>query len=112
MKLLLDENLSPSLVMALAGMFDAVRHVRDVGLRGSSDAAVWEFAKSGGFCILTKDLDFYRRSLAEGQPPKVIWVLVGNAPTIVVFRLLAARLVLIQGFWSDDRASFLVLRPD
>ncbi len=55
MKLLLDENLSPRLVALLADLYPASRHVRELGLIGRADAAVWALACEQGFAIVTKD---------------------------------------------------------
>lgn len=50
-----------------------------VGLRQADDTAIWEMARDESLCIVSKDLDFYQRSLLFGAPPKVIfqeWVTV------------------------------------
>ena len=60
MKLLLDENLSPSLVGLVQREFPGTMHVRDVGLLGASDRRIWEYARSNGFVIVSKDDDFSR----------------------------------------------------
>jgi predicted nuclease of predicted toxin-antitoxin system len=73
-RLLFDENLSPSLVKALASDFPNSVHVYDLGLRSKSDAMVWEHVKLHGLCIVTKDADFQHRSFALGHPPKVIGI--------------------------------------
>ena len=45
MTLLLDQNLSPRLVPALADLFPGSAHVRDVGLAAASDDdEVWRYA--------------------------------------------------------------------
>jgi len=69
-KLLFDENLSPQLVEALADLHPGSQHVHDHGLGASDDREVWEYAKSHGFAVVTKDLDFYNRSMRAGAPPK------------------------------------------
>ena len=63
MKLLFDENLSPKLPRLLASQFPGSVHVRDCGLKGQSDQAVWEYAGANGFTVVSKDGDFYQRSL-------------------------------------------------
>ena len=45
MKLLFDQNLSPSLTEALRDLFPGSLHVKDVALDSASDAAVWVYAK-------------------------------------------------------------------
>jgi predicted nuclease of predicted toxin-antitoxin system len=49
-KLLFDENLSFRLVGALAGIYPEPAHVRDVGLLGAEDPAIWAYAAGTGFC--------------------------------------------------------------
>lgn len=59
MKLLFDANLSPKLVGRLAALFPDSIHVFDTGLaRFTSDEAIWEYARSRGFVIVTADSDF------------------------------------------------------
>jgi hypothetical protein len=55
MKLLFDENLSHKLVSRLADLFPDSVHVRDIGLKAGDDAAVWDYAKSNGLMIVSKD---------------------------------------------------------
>lgn len=88
MKFLFDENLSPQLVEALADSHPDSQHVHEHGLGASDDGDVWEYAKSHGFAVVTKDADFYKRSMRVGAPPKVIWLRVGNCRTAAVEMLL------------------------
>lgn len=44
MKRLLDQNLSPRLVNALADLYSGSAHLQDVGLDRASDAEVWTYA--------------------------------------------------------------------
>lgn len=78
MKLLFDENLSPKLPQLLAALFPDSTHVRDCGLLGFPDEAVWEYARTNGFIIVSKDSDFQQRSLLYGYPPKIVWLRIGN----------------------------------
>ena len=88
MKLLLDENLSPKLVPQLAEAFPGTASVYDVGLHGRPDTAIWDYAAAQDFVIVSKDDDFRQLSFFRGQPPKVVWLLVGNAGTDLVADLL------------------------
>jgi predicted nuclease of predicted toxin-antitoxin system len=56
--LLFDVNLSPRLPAHLVEQFTGSRHVRDVGLRGTTDQDIWKFAGAADFTIVTKDDDF------------------------------------------------------
>ncbi|HEY5550306.1 MAG TPA: DUF5615 family PIN-like protein [Opitutaceae bacterium] len=51
MKLLFDENLSPSLVTLLADLHPQSTHVRDIGLARSPDRVVWQHAAEKDFAI-------------------------------------------------------------
>ena len=88
MKLLFDENLSPELVETLADIYPDSQHVHESGLGRADDRDVWGYAKSHGFAVVTKDADFYERSMRLGAPPKVIWVRLGNCSTVAVEMLL------------------------
>lgn len=73
MKLLFDENLSPTLPRRLADLFADSTHVRDVGMKATDDPIVWDYAKSNGFMIVSKDADMHDLSLvccliASGLP--------------------------------------------
>lgn len=78
MKLLFDENLSPKLPRLVAAQFPGSVHVRECGLRGQTDEDVWEYARTNGFTIVSKDSDFQQRSLLYGHPPKLVWLRIGN----------------------------------
>jgi predicted nuclease of predicted toxin-antitoxin system len=78
MKLLFDENLSPKLPRLLESQFPGSAHVRECGLKGRADQAVWEYARDHGFTLVSKDGDFHHRSLLLGPPPKLVWLCLGN----------------------------------
>lgn len=109
MKLLFDQNISHRLVAALQHEYADSRHVRDVGLRDATDVALWQFAGRNGFAIVTKDGDFHQRSFLFGHPPKVIWLRVGNCPTVAIEALLRRRATEIATFLSDPESAFLIL---
>ncbi|MBM4124610.1 MAG: hypothetical protein FJ246_06630 [Nitrospira sp.] len=109
MKLLFDENLSPSFVQTLEAQYPGSVHIRALGLRGATDAAIWELARREGYAIVSKDNDFRQLSFLHGAPPKVIWLSVGNAGTEAILHFLQSRRAEIEIFESDSRASLLVL---
>ena len=109
MKLLFDENLSHKLVRLLADIFPDSVHVREVGLKASDDPVVWEYAKNNGLMIVSKDSDMHQRSFVFGQPPKVVWVRLGNCSTSDVEMLLRKNFAAVKAFYEDDYASFLSL---
>jgi len=108
--LLFDENLSHKLPAKLADVYPGSIHVRHVGLLGAGDEQVWEHAVSHGLVIVSKDDDFQQRSYLRGAPPKVVWLVVGNATTSDVAAVLRAGSAAIERFVADAEASLLVLR--
>lgn len=109
MKLLFDENVSPKLPSRLASEYPDSVHVRDVGLRGGEDRRVWDYARTNGFVIASKDTDFRERSYVEGAPPKIIWLDVGNAGTDAIVQLLRDQVERVVHFDTLEEASLLIL---
>lgn len=81
MKLLFDQNLSPSLAHLLGDYFPESTHVSDIGLDTASDALLWEYARKHDYCIVSKDSDFTDWSLLYGHPPGFVWIRLGNCST-------------------------------
>jgi len=104
MRLLLDENLSHKLVPRLSSRFPGTVHVEEVGLRGRPDDVIWEYAAETGLILVSKDDDFRQLSFLRGHPPKVVWLVVGNAGTAAIAELLIGSYGLIAAFVqrSDD----------
>jgi predicted nuclease of predicted toxin-antitoxin system len=111
MKLLFDANLSPQLSKTLAGLFPQSRHVFDCGSIADDDLLVWQFAGTNDFAIVSKDADFQRMSFALGHPPKVIWLRIGNGPTMQIEKLLRSRVSEIIAFEQAADAALLILKP-
>jgi predicted nuclease of predicted toxin-antitoxin system len=109
MKLLFDQNLSHRLVKALADMYPDCQHIRNVGLKEAPETEVWNFARGNGYAIVSKDSDFYQRSLLLGFPPKVVWLRLGNCSTHTVEQLLRKHLEDVERFNADTTATFLIL---
>ena len=81
MKLLFDANLSPKLVERLADLFPESLHVFQTGLaRFASDEAIWEYAATDGFIIVTADSDFLKLANSRGTPPKVCLLYTSPSP--------------------------------
>jgi len=108
-KLLFDENTSQRLVQLLAEEYPGSAHVRTVGLRGADDQAIWQYSRTKGLAIVSKDTDFRERSFVEGAPPRVIWLDVGNAGTGTIAALLRRERQRIEAFGEQDDTSMLIL---
>jgi predicted nuclease of predicted toxin-antitoxin system len=108
-KLLLDENLSPRLVESLSDLYPGSVHVEDIGLGGAGDGDVWAYAKAHDFAIVSKDSDYAERSVLESEPPKIIWIRLGNCSTSDVERVLRSRHEAIRGFLEQERETCLLV---
>ena len=68
--LLFDENLAERLVSELADLYPDCIHVRDRGLAGGSDRAIWRHGQDHALVIVTKDEDFQQLSDLYRGPAK------------------------------------------
>ncbi len=109
MKLLFDENLSPKLPNRLSDLFPDSLHVRDVGMKATIDPIVWDFAKDNDLMIVSKDADMHDLSLVLGNPPKVIWLHLGNCSTGKIEDVLRRDFDAIELFYEDESLSLLAL---
>ena len=109
MKLLFDENLSPALVAQLVDAYPDSAHVHDIGLGMTDDLSVWKRAKDNGYCIVSKDSDYYDLSVMHGHPPKVIWLRLGNCSTEAIFECLRDYRATIEEFGADAGESVLLI---
>lgn len=108
-KLLFDENLSPSLAVAFQSEYPSSTHVHLVGLGSASDDQVWRYARDNGFTIVTKDADYHERSLIDGYPPKVVWVRLGNVSTVQIEAVLREYSSAIERLETDAELATLVI---
>jgi predicted nuclease of predicted toxin-antitoxin system len=109
-KLLFDQNLSPSLVTALDGLFPGSTHVAKVQLDRASDREVAAYASAHGFAVVTKDADFDELRLVLDDFPRIIWVQRGNCSTREIEHLLRANAAAIQSLEGDPETTLLMLR--
>ena len=109
MNLLFDQNLSHRLPRLLADLFPNSTHVRTERLGQSPDDAIWNFAKSHGYAIVTFDADFVERSRLHGAPPKVIWLRCGNSTRDQVESLLRRHEALIRELLQNPLLDFVEL---
>ena len=66
-------------------------------------------AKDNDFIIVSKDADFYQRSLLFGHPPKTIWIRRGNCSTSAVEMILRSHHDAIATFYNDALEAVLIL---
>jgi len=78
MKLLLDENLSRRVIPFIQQNFPGSTQISLLQMEHSTDLEIWGYAKKHDYVVVTKDADFLDMSLLYGQPPKIIWLKIGN----------------------------------
>jgi len=110
-RLLLDQNLSRSLVGVLAQWFPDSSHVAALGLETATDREVWSHAGEHGYLIVSKDSDFRQLAFLLGPPPKAVWLRVGNCSTSAIAELMRANTDVIDRFAASEEEALLVL-PD
>jgi predicted nuclease of predicted toxin-antitoxin system len=108
-RVLLDEQLSESLLQQLQDLWPDGAHVRQLGLGGAADDVVWQRAIDLGCVLVTKDEDFHRLSVLKGAPPKVVWVRLGNCSTDDIARLVRRHSSRLDDFVDDPVAALLEL---
>jgi len=109
-KLIFDENLSPTLPHRLSEPFPDAIHVETLGFKGRDDLCIWEHAKQiEGAIIVSKDDDFRELALADGPPPKVIALQIGNCSTRQIETLLRQHRSQIVEFYNSTGSALLEL---
>lgn len=110
MKTLLDETLSPKLALTLADLFNEIKHVPEIGLKGAPDSRVWDAAKADAFDLLiTIDRDFVEILAESGPPPKLVSIERADVKTVQLTALLRKHAVEILAMLESQRST-LVLR--
>ncbi len=98
---LFDQNLSFKLGRQLADAFPDSNQVRLIGMEEAEDRAIWEYAKTNGFILVSQDVDFADMATLYGPPPKVIWLRCGNQPTHAIEQRLHDHVEAIAMFAED-----------
>jgi len=89
----LDAQISPRLCPWIRREFEVdVVHVRDLRLRETEDAEIFEKARRAKAVVLTKDEDFVALVERLDPPPQVIWLTCGNMSNARLKKILVAAL--------------------
>ena len=67
----------------------------------ATDIDIWSHAKTDGYAIVTKDSEFVELSALHGQPPKIVWLNLGNVSNAVVTDKLLAHTQTILEFLAS-----------
>lgn len=109
MRLLLDQNISYKVVSAIIDLFPESRHVRSLGFDSSGDEVIWSYAITNNFVIVSKDSDFYYRTLVQSESPKIIWINKGNCSTENIVDILRKSQNQISNFIIKDISSKVLI---
>lgn len=110
MKLLLDENLSRRIVPFIQDIYPQSTQVALIGLEQANDKTIRQYAIDNDFVIVTKDADFYEMSMLYGQPPKIVWLKMGNQSKATTIKTLQNHSIAIeQALIHDDHACIEIL---
>jgi predicted nuclease of predicted toxin-antitoxin system len=85
-KSLIDHQLPPALKLFFQGKGIEAVHVADVGMHSESDRAVWAYAKTNSFDLVSKDEDFIYLSSQDQAGPRVSGFASETAQTPRLFR--------------------------
>ncbi len=110
MKLLFDQNLSPSLPRHLEALFPESVHARDINMARAADDRIWEFALAHGFMIVSKDDDFRQKAILQGPPPKVVGLLLGNCTVEETVTALRNHAQFIYAFATEPGTAYFALQ--
>ncbi len=105
MKLLLDENLSRRIVPFIQDSYPGSTQVALIGLEHVNDSVIRQYAIDNNYVIATQDADFYEMDLIYGQPPKIIWLKMGNhSKTTTIKILLENQQAIEQALIIDNKS--------
>lgn len=89
MKLLLDQNLSPTTAEFLRDIGLEAYDIREKGLAGASDEHIYTHAVRGSLVLVTFDIAFSRRYISERDLPGLILLRVHPQTTEILHPVLA-----------------------
>lgn len=107
MKLLFNQNISPKIVKQLEEDFPDSKQVRHVRLEDASDVAIFDYAKSYSFSVVTFDSDYVDLNIVKGIPLKIIWLKTGNLTTKSISKLLKKNILIIKNFFQSEEKEIL-----
>ncbi|MFK5922500.1 MAG: DUF5615 family PIN-like protein [Verrucomicrobiota bacterium] len=75
----------------------------------TDDIAIWNYAKENDFTIVSKDKDFWQRSILVGHPPKVVRLRVGNCSVDETAKVILHNADGIKAFLTHESKSYFLL---
>jgi predicted nuclease of predicted toxin-antitoxin system len=79
-------------------------------LEQTDDKTIRQYAIDNDFVIVTKDADFYEMTMLYGQPPKIVWLKMGNQSKAATIKTLQDYSKdIVQALLTDDHACIEIL---
>lgn len=76
------------------------------------DDTLWKYATENKLVVVSKDRDFFERSLVYGMPPQVVFLQVGNCSNDQLIEILGRSWDDIAAAIRNDRPLVMVTRTD
>ena len=109
MRILLDQNLSPKLILLLADVIPGLESVYQHDLVGASDPFIFDWARRMAFsALVSADRDFVHLAERVGPPPKVIRIERCDFPSAIIEDLLRREVERIHDFLGSNRPVLLL----
>jgi predicted nuclease of predicted toxin-antitoxin system len=107
----IDEALPRSLAEAIRASGHEAVHIRDIGMQGASDVAVFDYAQREGAVLVTPDLEF--GDIRDFPPGRHCGVVLLRMPRVVTAPRLAGEVVrLLRGLTEADlRGNLVIVEP-
>lgn len=96
MNFLVDNQLPAALSRFLTICGQPSNHVLDIALDEAKDTPVWDYAKSHGLIVVSKDEDFFHLAQCPNETGKLLWVRLGNCRNEVLLAAFQAELPNIE----------------
>jgi len=109
-KFLLDAHLPPVLGRVMAREGYEVTHVAQLEMKGATDPDIWQYAKSHGYVVISKDEDFMRYRRDTDANPRFIWVRTGNCKNRELIETLIKHLPAVIEFLDSGNAMVEIFR--
>jgi predicted nuclease of predicted toxin-antitoxin system len=110
-RFIVDEALPRLLASAIRAAGHEAVHIREIGLQGSSDAVVFDYAQREGAVLVTPDLEF--GDIRDFPPGQHCGVVLLRMPRVAAPTRLASEVVrLLRGLTEADlKGNLVILEP-
>jgi len=87
-RIIVDQQLPPALATWFRDHGIDAAHLRDLGMTGAADTAIWAKATKDDAVVISRDEDFV--ALARSGGARLVWIRVGNCTNATLLGLIEA----------------------